>query len=36
MSDARIKGIFSYHGQSASGKDLPMLRVIEAMIKENT
>jgi hypothetical protein len=36
MSDARIKGIFSYHGQFASGKDLPMLRVIEAMIKENT
>jgi hypothetical protein len=35
MSDARIKGIFSYHGQFASGKDLPMLRVIEAMLKEN-
>ena len=36
MSDERIKGIFSYHGQFASGKDLPMLRVIEAMLKENT
>ena len=35
MSDERIKGIFSYHGQFASGKDLPMLRVIEAMLKEN-
>jgi hypothetical protein len=36
MSDERIKGIFSYHGQFASGKDLPLLRVIEAMLKEST
>jgi len=34
MSDERIKGIFSYYGQFASGKDLPMLRVIEVMLKE--
>jgi hypothetical protein len=35
MSDARIKGIFSYYGQFVSGKELAMLRVIETMLKEN-
>lgn len=35
MSDEQIKGIFSYYGQFASGKDLPMLRAIEIMLKEN-
>jgi hypothetical protein len=36
MSDARIKGIFSYYGQYVTGKELAMLRVVETMLKENT
>lgn len=35
MSDERIKRIFYNHGQFVSGKEIALVRCIEAMLKEN-
>ena len=35
LSDERIKGIFYAHGQYVSGKEIALVRCIEAVLKEN-
>jgi hypothetical protein len=36
MPEEEIKGIFSYHGQQLTGRELALIRVIEALFKRNT